>query len=235
MNHVHLGATSPYNCQPFCVYRCQGNSTPGRPFCFGRSLPQPFDLRWTHRKAELDNKLRLGPRTARMRAIGVTTKLNLLILRQLQRLLELLPNLHQRLLSRAIAALALTHRPRPQADTEEGLAHIDDDTHDFVVVVFLESFADGGQLGVEPEFVDIDAFLVFELVGPFAAVLVLRIFPFGADAAFEEVVVGFLGELRGGGDVVLVRELVGHERERESDIHIIAEAGSYVDSPELLD
>jgi hypothetical protein len=36
-------------------------------------------------------------------------------------------------------------------------------------------------------------------------VLVLRIFPFGTDAAFEEVVVGFLGELRGRGDVVLVK------------------------------
>ncbi len=46
---------------------------------------------------------------------------------------------------------------------------------------------------MEPQFVDIDAFLVFELVGPFAAVLVLRVFPFGTYAVFEEVVVGFVG------------------------------------------
>jgi hypothetical protein len=108
-----------------------------------------------------------------MRAVGMATKLDLLIRRQLHRLLELLANLHQSLLSRAVPALALTHRPRPQADAEEGLAHVDDDAHDLVVVVFLEGFADGGQLGVEPQFVDVDALLVFELVGPFAAVLVL--------------------------------------------------------------
>jgi len=165
-----------------------------------------------------------------MRAVGVTTKLDLLIRRQLHRLLELLPNLQQGLLSRAIAALALAHRPRPQPDAEEGLAHIDDDAHDLVVVVFLEGFADGGQLGVEPQFVDVDALLVFELVGPFAAVLVLRIFPFGADAAFEEVVVGFLGELGGSRNVVLVKELVRHNGEKGW-----RKRGSYVDSPELLD
>ena len=43
---------------------------------------------------------------------------------------------------------------------------------------------------MQPEGVDRRSF-AFETVGPFAAVLVLGVFPFGADAAFEEVVVGF--------------------------------------------
>jgi hypothetical protein len=85
-----------------------------------------------------------------MRTFGVATKLHLLIRRQLHRLLELLPNLHQCLLSRAVSPLALAHRPRPQPDAKEGLADIDDDAHDFVVIVFFECFADGSQLGVEP-------------------------------------------------------------------------------------
>jgi hypothetical protein len=34
-------------------------------------------------------------------------------------------------------------------------------------------------------------------------VLVLGVFPFGADAFLEKVVVGFEGEFGGGGDVVL--------------------------------
>jgi hypothetical protein len=34
-------------------------------------------------------------------------------------------------------------------------------------------------------------------------VLVLRVFPFGPDALLEEVVVGLLGEVGAGGDVVL--------------------------------
>lgn len=56
---------------------------------------------------------------------------------------------------------------------------------------------------MQPEFVDRGGSLVFELVGPFAAVFVLRVFPFGADAAFEEVIVRFQGEFGGWGDVVL--------------------------------
>lgn len=56
---------------------------------------------------------------------------------------------------------------------------------------------------MKPEFVDGGGALVFELVGPFAAVFVLGIFPFGADALFEEVVVGFERELGDGGDVIL--------------------------------
>jgi len=57
---------------------------------------------------------------------------------------------------------------------------------------------------VQPEFVDGDGALLFEAVGPFAAVLVLRVFPFGSYAFFEEVVVGFQGQFGGWSDVVLV-------------------------------
>lgn len=56
---------------------------------------------------------------------------------------------------------------------------------------------------MEPELVDGCGALVFELIGPFAAVFVLGIFPFGANALLEEVVVGFEGELGDGSDVVL--------------------------------
>lgn len=44
---------------------------------------------------------------------------------------------------------------------------------------------------MQPETVDVDEFLVFELESPFAAVFVLRVFPFGLDTGFKEVVVGF--------------------------------------------
>jgi hypothetical protein len=61
---------------------------------------------------------------------------------------------------------------------------------------------------VEPQLVDGDEFLLLELVGPLSTVLILLVFPFGADAFFEEVVIGFESEFGGGSDVVL-RRLVG--------------------------
>lgn len=146
----------------------------------------------TH-QGPLDNELRLRPRTARMRTIRMSTKLDLFVRPQLHRLLEPLPNLHQRLFTRTISSLSFADRPRPESDPKECLPDIDDHAHDLVVIVFFKGLADGGELCMEPQFVDVDSFLVFELVGPFAAVLVLRVFPFGTHAAFEEVVVGFVG------------------------------------------
>lgn len=134
-------------------------------------------------------------------------KLQHLIWRQLQHILKPLPNPLQPLaglllISLSILALGcLSRRPRPQPHTPEGLADVDDYTHDFVVGLVFEHLADGGQHDVEPGFVV--GFAVLEGVGPAAAVFVLWVFPFGADALFEEVVVGFLGEFGGGGDVVL--------------------------------
>jgi len=55
---------------------------------------------------------------------------------------------------------------------------------------------------VQPEVIDGGGF-AFEAVGPFAPVFVLGVFPFGADAFLEEVVVGLEGEFGDGSDVVL--------------------------------
>lgn len=56
---------------------------------------------------------------------------------------------------------------------------------------------------MEPVVVDGDGALFFELVGPLSAVLVLFIFPFGANSFFEEMVVRFEGEFRDLSYVVL--------------------------------
>ena len=129
----------------------------------------------------------------------MTRELNHFRILHSQHLLEPLPNRHQDLLARirrpGFAALItgdrLSSGPRPHADSVEALAHVDHDAHDLVVALALERLADGGELGVQPDLVDVDRRLVAEGVGPFAAVLVLRILPFGAHALFEEVVVGF--------------------------------------------
>jgi hypothetical protein len=42
---------------------------------------------------------------------------------------------------------------------------------------------------MQPENVNVDGLLILELKSPFAAMLVLKIFPFGADALLEQVVV----------------------------------------------
>lgn len=46
---------------------------------------------------------------------------------------------------------------------------------------------------MQPELVDRGSTLVLELIGPLAAVLVLRVFPFGTDAFLEKMVIGFKG------------------------------------------
>ncbi len=56
---------------------------------------------------------------------------------------------------------------------------------------------------MKPELIDRGGFLFFELVRPLAAVFVLQVFPFRADAFLEEVVVGLESEFRDGCDVVL--------------------------------
>ena len=151
-----------------------------------------------------------------MRSINVTREFNRIALLQRQHILKAPPNLHQDILALlrapalatsrvAIAATGerLTRALRPQTDTVEALAHVDDHAHDLAVVLVLERLADGGQHDVQPQVVDVDQLLVAEGVGPFAAVLVVGVLPLGADAGFEEVVVGLLGELLGGRDVVL--------------------------------
>jgi len=151
-----------------------------------------------------------------MRALSMPRKLHHLALLQPQHILKLPPQTQQHLLALLCspplppghipipaAWHALPHRLGPQPDSIEAFADIDNDTHDFAVVVIFERLADGAEHDIKPEFVDGGGALVFELVGPFAAVLVLGVFPFGADAFLEKVVVGFEGEFGGGGDVVL--------------------------------
>jgi hypothetical protein len=56
---------------------------------------------------------------------------------------------------------------------------------------------------MEPEFVDWNAALIFELVGPLSAVLVLDILPFWPNAFLEEVVIRFEGKFGDGSNIVL--------------------------------
>ena len=164
-----------------------------------------------------DRELCFRPRAPRMGTLRMPAELHNLYLINLQHLLELPPEAHQhfsRLLRRSAFATshipftstrhALAHSLGPQSDTIESFANIDYYTHDFAVVVGrLERLSDRSKHDMQPEFVDWCGSLVFELVGPFPAVLVLRVFPFGTNALFEEVVVGFQGEFGGGGDIVL--------------------------------
>jgi hypothetical protein len=170
------------------------------------SLPGSLQLPLTapNEYSDSDGVLRLGTTAPAMRTIGVARELHHLAIPQPQHLLELLPDPLQHVLPLlrrpslparhvAIAAAwhALPNRARPQPDPIEAFAHVHDDTHDFAVVVFLERFANRGEHRVQPELVDGHGALLFEAVGPLAAVLVLRVFPFGSHAFFEEVVVGF--------------------------------------------
>jgi hypothetical protein len=141
----------------------------------------------------------------------MTRKLNDIRLLQTQDFLETTSDALQHLfplcsgtgLGALVAGKTLADGTSPETNTIESLANIDNDAHDLVVIVVFERFANRGELGVKPEFVDGDGSFVLEGVGPFAAVFVLLVFPFGADAFFEEMVVGFEAEFGGGSDVVL--------------------------------
>lgn len=133
-----------------------------------------------------------------------------LLVGDLEDLLEAVADLHEDSLRLLRSALGLTllggvglsaSAAGPEADTVEGLANVDDDTHDLVVVVILELLTNGSEQDVEPDVVV--GLALFEGVGPTTTVLVLGVFPLGADTVLEEVVVGLGSELGGGGDVVL--------------------------------
>jgi hypothetical protein len=157
----------------------------------------------------LDGKLGLGSAGAGVGGVLVTRELDLLGGGQSEDLLELLADLLQPLLAlHGVSALdgslalgLLAGSAGPETDTPESLADVDDHTHDLVVLLVLKSLADGGEHDVEPSLVV--GLAVLESVGPTATVLVLGVFPLGADAALEEVVVGLLRELGRRGDVVL--------------------------------
>ena len=150
-------------------------------------------------------------------------KLHLIVLLEPQHFFKLLPQRHQDIfaLLRATALAAgdvaltaardaLADRLGPQPNAVEAFADVDDDAHHFAVRrVAFEGFADGGEHNVQPKVIDRGRALVFELVRPFAAVFVLRVFPFGADAFVEEVVVGFQRQFGSGTDIVLECERDG--------------------------
>lgn len=167
----------------------------------------------------LGGELGLGTRATTMRSIRVARELDELLGGQLQDLLEALANLEQDTLTLLrSAALAtgdvaitpvrdgLANGAGPDTDTEEGLADVDDDTHDLAIVLILQHLADGRHHRVQPDVIDIDVALLLERIGPFAAVLILRVFPLRSDALLEKVVVGFESEVRDGSDVVLARK-----------------------------
>lgn len=150
-----------------------------------------------------------------MRAIRVACKLHNLAILQHEHLLQFTPNVLQNALALlrasslpardiplSAAVHALAHRLGPEPDAVEAAADVDHHAHDLAVAVVLERLPNRGEQDVQPEVVDRGGF-AFEAVGPFAAVFVLGVFPFGADAFLEEVVVGFEGEFGDGGDVIL--------------------------------
>lgn len=128
----------------------------------------------------LDTELGFRASAAGMGGVGVSGKLDHVVVLELQRLLESSANLEQNLLALllcpSLASLTgngATNGTCPEADTVEASPHVDNDTHDFVVILILEVLADGSQHDVQPKRVDVDCLFIFELEGPLAAVLVL--------------------------------------------------------------
>jgi len=162
-----------------------------------------------HTARRLDGVLGLGSAGTRVGRVLVTRELNLLGAGKSKDVLEPLANLLQPLLAlKRVSALngglalgLLASSARPQTDTPEGLADVDDNTHDLVVLVVFKGLANGSKHDVEPGLVV--GLAVFEGVGPTATVLVLRVLPLGAHTSLEEVVVRLLCQLGSGGDVVL--------------------------------
>ena len=160
----------------------------------------------------LDGVLGLGSAGTGVGRVLVTRELYLLGAGQSEDLLEPLADLLQPLLALlgvgalngGLALGLLASGAGPETDTPEGLADVDDHTHDLVVLLVLKSLTDGGEHDVEPGLVV--GLAVLEGVRPTATVLVLGVLPLGAHAALEEVVIGLLGELGSRGDVVLKKK-----------------------------
>jgi hypothetical protein len=133
----------------------------------------------------------------------VTRELDEVTCGKLQDVLKALSNLHESILIAPLCAGGSS----PNTDTVESLTNVDDNTHNLVGGIGLESLSDGRKHNVQPELVDVDTTLVLELVGPFSSVLVLDIFPLGTDTLLEKVVVGLEGKVGGLGDVVLSQKV----------------------------
>lgn len=166
----------------------------------------------------LDGKLCLRPAAARVGGLGVATEFDLVIGGKLQDILKPLADLLQPLLAfLAVPALSsgrpflwrLARGAGPQTDTPKALANVDNDPHNLIIVLILELLADGSQHDVKPHIV-VGFVGAFKGERPAPAKFVLRILPFRTYAAFEEMVVGLLGKLRGWRDVVLCNGHVSH-------------------------
>lgn len=168
-----------------------------------------------------------------MRAVRVSRKLHNVSFLEAKDVLESTTDVLQDLegLVGRTALAAFANRPRPQTNTVESLPDIHDHSHHLVIAIVLESLANSGQLGVQPEVIDRHGTLVFERVRPLATVLVLGVFPLWADALLEEVVVCLQAQFRSRCDVVLSNLLARKKKPREARGEKII---TYVDSPELL-
>jgi hypothetical protein len=132
----------------------------------------------------------------------MTRELHRLLSWKLKHLLEFLANIHEDILALLRGSTlatsdifittswdTLSNGSGPDTDTVEALSNVDDYTHQFSILLFLEGFSDRCEHDVKPELIDCNGIFVFELVGPFSSVFVLNILPFGADAFLEEVVI----------------------------------------------
>lgn len=156
----------------------------------------------------LDDVLRLGSGASSVCGISVTRELDLLSGRELENLLESLANCGQDILALVRSATlaagnvtvtstgdCLSGSSGPNTDTIESLADIDDNAHDFTVILVLKGLADRCHHDLKPKTVNLDIALLLVLVGPFATMLVLGVLPLWAYTSLEKVVVGFQGEL----------------------------------------
>lgn len=93
-----------------------------------------------------------------MRSISVTGEFEGVIVLQFQRSLESLADAHEcclallraSALSTGSIAIATTGElladtPGPETDSVEALSHVDDDAHDFTVVLVFEGFTNSGE------------------------------------------------------------------------------------------
>lgn len=106
---------------------------------------------------------------------------------------------------------ALAGGTGPDTNTVEGFTDVDNHAHDFTVLLILKRVANGSKHYVQPQLIDIDTALVFELVRPLSTVFILGVLPLWSHASFEEVVIRLEGEVGDRCNVVL-RALGQHQR-----------------------
>src|SRR5437868_3403654 len=124
-----------------------------------------------------------------MRTISVSAEFHDVVRTELQHLFEVRANLHENISATSVVSFVLADCSSPQPDSVEAFPHVDNHAHDFVIILVFESLANSSQLSMQPELIDVHRALVLELVRPFPAVLVLRVFPFRSYTLLEKMVV----------------------------------------------